>query len=82
MKCGIPFNLSDICVAEADRLLDQARKETDPDRRQELYDQIAEIWVENSPRVMVYADHYVTVLSQDVKTYHYAHEMDFRTWSK
>jgi peptide/nickel transport system substrate-binding protein len=82
MKCGISFNLSDICIPEADKLLDEARKETDPDRRQELFDQIAELWVENSPRVQVYAEEFVSVLSKDVKTYHYQHEMDFRTWGK
>jgi peptide/nickel transport system substrate-binding protein len=82
MKCGISFNLSDICIAEADKLLDEARSETDPDRRQELFDEIARLWVENSPRVQVYADQFVSVLSQDVKTYHYQHEMDFRTWGK
>jgi peptide/nickel transport system substrate-binding protein len=82
MTCGIQFNLSDICIPEADELLGEARQETDPERRQELYDRIAELWVENSPRVMVYADHFVTVLSADVTNYHYAHEMDFRTWAK
>jgi peptide/nickel transport system substrate-binding protein len=82
MKCGISFNLSDICIKEADKLLDQARKETDEGKRQELFDEIARIWVENSPRVQVYADEYVSVLSKDVKSYHYQHEMDFRTWGK
>jgi hypothetical protein len=32
--------------------------------------------------VPVYADEYVSVLSKAVKTYHYQHEMDFRTWGK
>ena len=82
MKCEISFNLSDICIPEADKLLDQARKETEPDQRQELFDEIARLWVENSPRVQVYADQFVSVLGSDVKTYHYQHEMDFRTWGK
>lgn len=82
MMCGIAFNLSDICIPEADELLAEARVETDPARRQELFDRIAELWVANSPRVNVYADHFVTVLGQDVSHYHYAHEMDFRTWAK
>jgi peptide/nickel transport system substrate-binding protein len=82
MKCGISFNLTDICIKEADKLLDQARKETDEGKRQELFDEIARLWVENSPRVQVYADEYVSVLSKDVKSYHYQHEMDFRTWGK
>jgi peptide/nickel transport system substrate-binding protein len=82
MKCGISFNLSDICMSEADKILDQARKETDPEQRQELFDEIARLWVENSPRVQVYADQFVSVLSKDVKSYHYQHEMDFRTWGK
>ena len=82
MKCDIPFNLSDICIPEADELLAEARQETDPDRRQELWDEIARLWVEHSPRVQVYADQFVSVLSQNVTSYHYQHEMDFRTWGK
>jgi peptide/nickel transport system substrate-binding protein len=82
MKCEISFNLSDICIQEADELLAEARLETDPDRRQELWDEIARLWVENSPRVQVYADQFVSVLSKDVNSYHYQHEMDFRTWGK
>jgi peptide/nickel transport system substrate-binding protein len=82
MLCGISFNLSDICMPEADKLLAQARTEIDPEKRQELFDEIARIWVEQSPRVQVYADQFVSVLSSDVKTYHYQHEMDFRAWGK
>jgi peptide/nickel transport system substrate-binding protein len=82
MKCEVSFNLSDICIPEADKLLAEARLETDPARRQELFDEIARLWVENSPRVQVYADEFVSVLSKDVKSYHYQHEMDFRTWGK
>jgi peptide/nickel transport system substrate-binding protein len=82
MKCGISFNLSDICIKEADKLLAEARTETDQAKRQQLFDEIAKLWVANSPRVQVYADEFVTVLSKAVKTYHYQHEMDFRTWGK
>jgi peptide/nickel transport system substrate-binding protein len=82
MKCGISFNLTDICIPEADELLAEARQETDPARRQELYDQIAELWVANSPRIQVYADEFVTVHSKDVTSYFYQHEMDFRDWGK
>jgi peptide/nickel transport system substrate-binding protein len=82
MKCGISYNLTDICIPEADELLAEARQEPDPARRQELYDQIAELWVANSPRIQVYADEVVTVLSKDVTSYFYQHEMDFRDWGK
>jgi peptide/nickel transport system substrate-binding protein len=82
MKCEVSFNLAEICIPEADELLAEARVETDPDRRQELWDQITELWVANSPRVQVYADEFVTVLSKDVTSYHYQHEMDFRDWGK
>jgi peptide/nickel transport system substrate-binding protein len=79
-KCGISFNLSDICIPQLDRLLDQARKSPSASKRKQLFDQIARIWVQNSPRIQVYADSFVTVLSKRVKSYFYAHEMDFRTW--
>ncbi len=79
-KCGISFNLNDICVEEIDTLLAKARKSPSASERKKLYDQIARIWVANSPRVQVYADSFVSVLSKRVKSYYYAHEMDFRQW--
>lgn len=82
MKCDIGFNLASICVPEADKLLQQARIETDPEERQRLFDEIARIWVEHSPRVQVYADRFVTVLGTDVTHYYYSHEIDMRTWEK
>jgi peptide/nickel transport system substrate-binding protein len=79
-KCGISFNLSDICIPQLDKLLAQARKSPSASKRKQLYNQIARIWVKNSPRIQVYADAFVTVLSKRVKSYYYAHEMDFRKW--
>jgi peptide/nickel transport system substrate-binding protein len=79
-KCGISFNLSDICIKQLDRLLAQARRSPSASKRKQLYNEIARIWVKNSPRIQVYADSFVTALSKRVKSYYYAHEMDFRKW--
>jgi len=82
MKCGIAFNLSEVCIPKADKLLDQARSETDTTKRKALYDQISRLWLADWPKIQVYADKSVTVLSKRVKSYFYSHEVDFRTWSK
>ncbi len=37
MTCNISFNLSAICIPTADKLLDQARKTSNPAMRQKLY---------------------------------------------
>lgn len=82
MKCKIPFNLSEICIPAADKLLDQARGETDEATRKQQYDEISRLWLAEFPKIQVYADKYVAVLSDRVKNYFYSHETDFRTWSK
>jgi peptide/nickel transport system substrate-binding protein len=82
MLCKIGFNLSEVCIPEADKLAAEARNETDAAKRKTLYDQISRLWLADSPKIQVYADKNVTVLSKRVKSYFYSHEPDFRTWSK
>ena len=53
MVCDGPFNLSDICLPEADKLLNQALESTDPDEQQELYDQITELWRDQTPKLVL-----------------------------
>jgi peptide/nickel transport system substrate-binding protein len=82
MKCKISFNLSEICIPAADKLAAAARNETDEAKRRQLYDQISRLWLADFPKIQVYADKHVAVLSKRVKAYFYSHEPDFRTWSK
>jgi peptide/nickel transport system substrate-binding protein len=81
MKCDNAFNASGICIPAADKLLEQARTESDPAKRLDLYHQIAKLWVAASPKIPVFADREISVLSSRLKQYFYSHEMDFRTWS-
>jgi peptide/nickel transport system substrate-binding protein len=81
MKCDNAFNSSGICIPAADKLLEQARTETDPGKRMDLYHEIAKLWVAASPKIPVFADREISVLSERMKDYFYSHEMDFRTWS-
>lgn len=82
MHCDLPINLSEICIPKADKMLASARTLTDPAKRRALFDEITKMWRAESPKIQVYADKHVTVLSKDVKSYFYSHEADFRTWSK
>lgn len=81
MVCDLGFNLTEVCIPEADKLLAEARQETDPKRRLELYDEISKLWVAASPKIYVFEDQMISVLSQRVDNYYFAHEMDFKTWS-
>lgn len=85
MRCevvGIGINLSAMCMEEADALLDEARQTADEQRRQELFDEITEIWRANSPKIPVYAEKAPTVLSDSVTSYVYNQEPDFTAWAK
>jgi peptide/nickel transport system substrate-binding protein len=82
MKCGVSFNLSDICIPAADKLYEQARKTTNNAKRQALWNQVSKLWIADSPKIPIYGDKATTVISTGVKSYYYSHEIDFSSWSK
>jgi peptide/nickel transport system substrate-binding protein len=84
MKCGIGFNLTAMCIPQADKLLAQARKLTDRKAKQKLWDQINRLWIANSPKIHVYEEKYVTVLNKRVKDFFFLHYIggDVKTWGK
>ena len=82
MTCGLQFNLTEVCIEEADALLAEARRTIDPEKRLALYDQIAVLWAAEAPKIHVYGDKHTTVLSNRVSHYHFNYEMDFRAWAK
>ena len=53
MVCDGPYNLSDICLPEADKLLNQALESTDEAEQQDLYNQITELWRNESPKIIL-----------------------------
>ncbi len=82
MTCGLQFNLTEVCLEDAEALLTEARGTIDDEKRQALYDEIARIWSAHWPKIHVYADQHTTVLSDRVTDYHFNYEMDFRRWAK
>jgi peptide/nickel transport system substrate-binding protein len=81
MICKLGFNLTEVCIPEADKLLAEARQSNDPKRRLDLYDQISNLWVAQSPKIYLFEDQMLSVLSKRVGNYYFAHEMDFKTWT-
>jgi peptide/nickel transport system substrate-binding protein len=82
MTCKFSANLSEVCLPEAEKLVKQARRESDAAKRKALYDRVTQIWRDDFPKIHVYADEHVAVLSTRVKSYFYSHEIDMRTWGK
>lgn len=80
--CDIPFNLADICLPEADPLVSEMRASSDPAFRQEIMDKVTVMWREAWPKVPIYEDKPVVVLSDAVTSFTFAPLPDFRTWSK
>jgi peptide/nickel transport system substrate-binding protein len=71
MVCDVQFNLSNICIPEADKLLLKARTSTDPNEQQQLYDQITELWRAQSPKIILFGVNQLIVLNKRVKNYHW-----------
>jgi peptide/nickel transport system substrate-binding protein len=84
MKCKIGFNLTAMCIPQADKILDQARKTVDPKKRQAMWNQINRLWVADSPKIHVYEEKYVAVLKKNVKGFFFMHYIasDMSTWRK
>ncbi len=82
MTCGLQYNLTEVCLEEAERLLGEARATIVPEKRQALYDEIATIWSAATPKIHVYSDKHTTVLNKRVTSYHFNYEIDFRQWAK
>jgi peptide/nickel transport system substrate-binding protein len=83
LRCVSIFNTSDYCNARAEALLSKARAITSPAARQKIWDQIARMWVSDSPRIPVYADTKTFVLKKGVRSFHFAQDnFDFNRWGK
>ena len=82
MTCGLQFNLTEVCLEDAEKLLNEARATIDDAKRQALYDEIARIWSAATPKIHVYSDKHTTVLSNRVTDYHFNYEIDFRRWAR
>lgn len=66
---GDPGNRSFLTDEELDEILDEARRETDPEARQELYTQAQEMLVELAPMIYVHHQEYLLGVSDSVKDF-------------
>lgn len=80
--CGIAFNLTDTCLPDADPLIAEMRASSDPARRQEIMDTVTEMWRADFPKIPIYEDQPVVVLSDAVSAFTFAPIADYRTWAK
>jgi peptide/nickel transport system substrate-binding protein len=69
MICGGPFNLSTICIPEADKLLAQAEATSDDAKQQQLYDEITTLWRAKTPKIVLAHINQGIVLGKNVKQY-------------
>jgi len=84
MVCALmdSYNVNEICIPGADDIIWEARQELDPEKRQEKWDQIQQMWVDNSPFIPVYLDVNTTVLADDIKEFVWSHMQELRFISK
>lgn len=82
MKCGSMFNSDQSCNPEADKLIAKLRSTTDEAERQDITDQAAEMWIEDSPRIQVMQDKFVVVLGNKIDHFEFYRTAHFRTIEK
>jgi peptide/nickel transport system substrate-binding protein len=83
-ECNVSYNLSEICIPAADKIVAQLRKTTNPGKRHQLADEAARLWIADSPRIQVYADRFTAVVNNRVKHYYFSPSDLFYpiAWSK
>nr|WP_253286679.1 glutathione ABC transporter substrate-binding protein [Virgibacillus sp. MSJ-26] len=64
---GDPGNRTFTDEPELDDLLDEARQEPDPDKREELYSEIQELLAENAPMLYLHHQEYILGVSDNVQ---------------
>ena len=81
MVCGGDYNLQQMCVPEADRLLEVSGHTPDAEA-QPIWNRLIDAWNQDWPRINLYGPKQVVVLGPhfDVGSYTYNAELDMRTW--
>lgn len=81
MLCPSAFNLSRICIPEADELLFAARGASNPQKAQSLYDEINRLWIANTPKIPLFEEKQAIVLGRNVTNFFFNPLIDFRHWA-
>jgi peptide/nickel transport system substrate-binding protein len=84
LRASSLYNTSNYDNPQAEALLDKAHPLADTAGRQAIWDQIAKLWIADSPRIPVYADVYTAVVSDRVKNWHFAQNgpFDIHLWGE
>lgn len=81
LLCGISFNLADICLEGSTEKINAMRASSDPAERQAIMDEITVQWREAFPKIPIYEDRPVVVLSDAVTDFTFAPLPDYRYWA-
>lgn len=79
--CQSPYNVSNWCNDKAAELLKAAHAEADNAKRQAIWDQFAEVWRADVPRIPLYAVNHTAVLKAGMTSYRVSIDKYwFHTW--
>ncbi|WP_328917469.1 MULTISPECIES: ABC transporter substrate-binding protein [unclassified Streptomyces] len=82
MTCGSSFNNQHICLPGSTPLLEKLNDTTDPAQQQQVIDQLTQLWVDNSPTIILYRARFTAVLAKDVKHFAYAGNLRIADWGR
>ena len=63
---GSPYNQSNYSNPQVDQLIQAANNELSASARQRIWDQLTQLWIADSPRVLAYAQNYTVILKKDI----------------
>lgn len=82
LDCDNSNNLTEYCNEDVDGLIEQLRASSDQAERQEIMDQVTEIWRAEYPKILFFEDQPVVVLSDAVSEFTFSPLPDYRYWAK
>lgn len=72
MFCASPFNISQYCNEEVEKLALEAIAAVDDEQgRQQALDDLAKAWIKDSPRVPAYQQNYTVAMKKDLEGYRF-----------
>lgn len=78
--CAQPFNSVKWCNRTAETLFKKAQKTSDPKKVSSLVNRVIKLYNGDAPHISLYLAHATTVLSNRVRSYTFAMQMDMRSW--
>jgi peptide/nickel transport system substrate-binding protein len=77
-----PYNDSLVCISKADKLMRELAYTTDPEKAQQIDNEVDSLYIKATPQIWVYNQKLVTILGKNITTFYSSDLPEIRFWAK